>query len=452
MPACDASNPEVTFIRQDSDWSRVNEPGLRIFCVHPGDYSAAGVIRLERSGTAARPRVIRRVDAGLHPLKLRASARVTLQALTLRGAEHWVVDGLFIRGGERVGLWLKDASRNVLNRLVVQEAEWEQVRFEGASHGNVLQDSVVRRSKIVYGGDRVCVLFVDPGPGHHQQGNRLVQNEIYDCTDGIQLYSRPEFLPGGRFRDLVIDENDIYLSKARRTDCRGKLQWDGPCSCGEEGIDIKLGGSGDLAQERVTISNNRIWGWLETDQGPKGDWEDACGASGSWGGLVVVGMHGSHVVVKDNFLEEGPRGVTVAGSARNTRVIGNHLHRIDRARSQQSIATIVAGRDSEVLNNTVVDSGSWINAQDSADGTVARCNSVVSSKGQIGWGGSNSLIDFNTYHASKPSIALGAHDSVHADTSRADSGTCYLRKRWTKPEVVCVPHGSVGGPAGCQGA
>ena len=63
LPACETTAPTVRIIRDQADWSDINNPAIRVFCVEPGDYRGLGVIRIQSSGTAATPRVLRYYDA-----------------------------------------------------------------------------------------------------------------------------------------------------------------------------------------------------------------------------------------------------------------------------------------------------------------------------------------------------------------------------------------------------
>jgi hypothetical protein len=98
LPACTVSDPEVRIIDDPGDWAAVNDPLLRVFCVRPGNYSSAGTIRLGVSGAPGRPRVLRYHDPATaqppHPVRLGATRQAIVRALEIRGAQHWIVDGL----------------------------------------------------------------------------------------------------------------------------------------------------------------------------------------------------------------------------------------------------------------------------------------------------------------------------------------------------------------------
>jgi hypothetical protein len=83
LPDCESGAADVKMITTDADWYWdnpnvgtdprydyvINDPAYRVFCVHPGDYSAVGRIKTKNvSGTELLPRVIRHYDpAGSSP-------------------------------------------------------------------------------------------------------------------------------------------------------------------------------------------------------------------------------------------------------------------------------------------------------------------------------------------------------------------------------------------------
>jgi hypothetical protein len=460
LPACDASDPEVRIIDDVDDWPVVNDPAARIFCVRPGSYQGAGSIRLLRSGTATEPRVLRHHDpdatVDLHPVEMAGSQRAIVRDFQIRGARHWLIDGLTVQGSDRYGVSLDDASDNVLNRLLVQRAEEGLVQFRGVSHRNVLQNSVIRRAVVAPDVDRGCVSFRDAGEGRAQRDNRLVQNEIYDCTDGIQLYLPSDATDGGGFPGLVIDENDVYLSRARYTNCLGEFDRQGPCGCAENGIDVKIGGAGSAPGQAVSITGNRVWGWRETDHGPGGGDVGRCGGTGSWGNLLSAHRQASHLSIRDNVFFDGPSGIGIGGGAHDVLVEDNVLHGIEGGWRQKGSSLFVGGPDNVVRRNVLVDLERWLHlAPTESRRTSLRCNVVVASGHAAGEPGSDSDLDYNSYYGTEPGIAAGPHDQVVEEAASAPGEPlCFWRKRWTGPERVCLAHGTYAvGPglaASCQ--
>ncbi len=71
LPKCDASNPEVQFIRSNDDWKTINSSSKRIFCVSPGDYKSLENISITASGTGEKRRyIILNNGNDLHPGQL----------------------------------------------------------------------------------------------------------------------------------------------------------------------------------------------------------------------------------------------------------------------------------------------------------------------------------------------------------------------------------------------
>jgi hypothetical protein len=450
LPACNRSSSEVLIIDDDSDWSRVNDARLRIFCVVAGDYSRAGVVELQRSGRPDRPRVLRYYDpsdsAPPHPVRMASADRAVLASLVLRKSDHWIIDGLTIQGSPRLGTMLEHASHNVLNRMLFQDSEGYLLRIRGLSNHNVLQNSVLRRAAIAWGADRICLFMQEPGVGRRQQGNRIVQNELYDCTDGIQLYLAGRAARSGTFPGLLIDANDIYLTPARRTNCQGIFEPEGGCGCAENGIDVKVGGASGEPGEYVTISNNRVWGWRESDDGIDGTGERGCGASGSWGDFIGLHRRASYVMIRDNILLDGPRGIGLAYGVHHVSVIGNTLYAIGSTGSNR-FAIGVGGPNNEIYGNTIVDSGIWLAAFGvRLERTEVRCNTILASRAKSGRPlGPGSSTDYNFFFDTKRGTAVGRHDVVRGDVRDAGhEELCFWRTWWTGPERICIPNGRAG--------
>lgn len=84
-------------------------------------------------------------------------------------------------------------------------------------------------------------------------GNRVLDNEIYDCNDNIQITHNS----GGNnhyveCRDAVIEGNDLYLTGDRHV-----LRADGSYALAENAIDIKAGPRS--VDEPMRVVRNRIW-------------------------------------------------------------------------------------------------------------------------------------------------------------------------------------------------
>jgi hypothetical protein len=457
LPACATSDPEVRIIDSSDDWAAVNDPGARIFCVRPGNYTAIGKIRLTASGVSGHPRVIRYHDPTTssppHPVRLASAQRAVVHQLELRGTSNWLVHGLTVQGSSTHGVFVVDSSDNVLDHLLVQDTSEGLFRVGGLSHRNVIQNSVIRRTRIAADDDRGCLVFGNPGVGQRQEGNRVVHNELYDCTDGIQLHLPSGATEGGYFPGLVIDNNDIYLSTARHTNCYGVLDPKGPCGCAENGIDVKIAGTGSAADQVVSITENRVWGWRETDHGAVGDGTGRCGGSGSHGDLLGVHTLASYVALRGNRVFDGPRGLGIGNGTHHVVVTDNVFHGLDEGWSEQGYAIAVSGADHEIRRNVFVQSNKWLAfTAPSITGARVTCNEVLGSGHGVGQPGAGSVVDYNAYYGTTQHTLSGPHDLVYPQVSHAPNAPlCFWRKRWTAPERVCLSYGTYTVPAAHAG-
>jgi hypothetical protein len=281
----------------------------------------------------------------------------------------------------------------------------------------------------------------------------VVQNELYDCTDGIQLHLPSGATDGGRFPGLVIDGNDIYLSTARYTNCRGGLDVRGPCGCAENGIDVKIGGTGSAPGQIVSITDNRIWGWRETDWGVAGDGVGRCGGSGSRGDLLSIASPGTYLSIRGNRLFDGPRGVGVSTGAHHLALTDNVFHGIDKGWSEEGFAVAVGGPDNELRRNVFVQSRKWLAFPVAGiTGNHATCNAVIGCGHGVGQPGAGTLLDYNAYYGTTQHTLGGPHDVVLPEASQAPNAQlCFWRKRWTAPERVCLSYGAYTIAAGQAG-
>lgn len=433
VPECDANDPTVRIVGSLADWQDVNDPEFRVFCVLPGDYTAAGPIVLRTSGVPGVPRWIRYYDPTApkddqrHPVVLGPDEQAVVEGLRFEGVDDWVVRGLVVRGDWSAVRLLSGSERNVLDRLLIEGA---QVVFRTGAHDNTLQNSVVRDAPLVRGRDRVCVLLsgLNNGGPVELHGTRIVNNEIVNCTDSIQLHRPDDSSQPIDFSGTIIDNNDLYLTTAVYSDCQGQLDPQGECACAENAVDIKAGGTGDEAL--VQVSNNRMWGFRYTDT--------ACGGTGSWGAAVVVHMTAERVLLQDNRIWSSARGISVV-TPRNS-LIGNLLYGIDDPSVDQGFAIVLFGGRSEAYRNVVVRSRDWLSVQ--GDGHDLRCNVLIEAGGVRGPPGVGVTADYNFYFDTDQLALPGDHDIVQPSAAAAEhTEACFWVQRWTGPARICLSDG-----------
>jgi hypothetical protein len=445
LPSC-APAADVRIITTDADWDDINDPAIRVFCVHPGDYRAYGDIRLTADGTAGAERWIRWYDPDAaddtttHPVNMTEQDRAVVLHLRVGldgdAADHWRIDRLTVRGAPWGNLVSFGSSNNVLNRLLVEEGQSHQVTFADGATDNTLQNSVVRHTERVPDADRTCVNLAGG-----QIGTRIVANEIYDCAgDGIQ------FSPNTGYG--YVENNDIYLTSDLYSDCSGNLSDSGLCACAENAIDFKSPRDRQwpLAEaEWVRIERNRMWGFRPTDS--------ACGGTGSPGTAVAIGSGDTNavdfVLLRDNIIMDSPGGVAIGvAPVRNISIIGNLLYDLTHARTDDYQGALTNGGDDhiEFYLNTVIDSRHWFRNGPAADENDLRCNIAIGSGGRpfssVEWG-TNSTADYNFFYDTDPYTTEDpSHDiSLPTAAEAAHEPLCFERKRLTAPETYCIEHG-----------
>jgi hypothetical protein len=441
LPACDPNSPETLFINNAADWVYINDPAYRIFCVAPGNYSSLGTIHLTAWGTDTQPRVLRMqepANGGIetHPAITPESGRAILAQLVLAGAHHWIIDGITVRGnsstpGELVTIYMQ-ASNNILNHMLIENGSTNLVMVSGqGTNHNTIQNSVIRKSQPQPGMDHHCIAIASTASNEQIIGTRILNNEIYNCTDGIQLTVISEN-QGSHFPDTLISNNDIYLTSAIYTDCHGTLDPGGNCAGAENGIDIKSGATSPT--NAVIITNNRLWGFRETDS--------LVGGSGSAGpALETCCFNPAYVLISNNIITNSPNGIRLYS--------GNHISTIDNLVSNihdltsdhQGWALAFEGSNQEVYRNTVVNSDHWGGIL--ADNSDYRCNTIINGGDYYSSAYTGVTADYNAYYNSVQFDFPGSNDTVLSDATQSlQTDRCFWRKQWTGPEQVCIPYGS----------
>ena len=387
LPPCDSAAEGVQIIETDEDWNDINDPELRVFCVAPGDYSDVGTIRLQADGEPGKERWIRFYDPldpsdDRHPAQRADTERAIIETLHFDDASHWIVHGITVTGQWTVVRLNEGSQHNVLDRLLVETAA---VWLGHGAHHNTLQHSVVRNAPLTPEVDRVCVVLSGSNDGADVEihGTRIVSNEIYDCTDSIQLY-RPDESNAIDFGDTVSDDNDMYLTPAIYSDCNGTMDEQGDCACAENAVDIKAAGTGP--DNIVQVSNNRMWGFKPTDT--------ACGGTGSGGTASVVHMTSRYTLHQGNVIWDSPAGVTVLNDHHS--VIDNVIVQILDPPNDRGTAVYVEATDSEVYRNIIANVHDWA-AVVGADGDY-RCNTLIAAGDHRGSPGEGIVADYNWYY------------------------------------------------------
>jgi len=367
-------------ITDKADWQRINDPDKRVFCVTPGEYDVdtIGVVRLLRDGTEKEPRYLIGFNPAnpadqTHPARQPREHQSVIGQFALE-ADFWILDRLVVRDSPGSNLIQGDAIGNQLERLLIEGAQRTGIYLRES------RDTVIRR----------CVMR-DPvmRPGldnrHIYMGPDAEYLTIEDCEfrNGTGTFA----LGPGSLGNVMIRNNDMYVTSDRRTDCKGNLDLNGSCSCSEMHIVFK---ATDLPGSQVLIEGNRMWGMRKNDS--------ACASTGSPGHGINVGSSSDRSI----------RNVTI----RNNILWDNHTNGI-----------FVANFTHQIIIEDNVISGSLVGIQNAYGGAKVRNNLFVENVQQyvgtqIGFFG-NSLID-------------------EPDESES---LCFEIRQWTGPEQKCIEIG-----------
>ena len=333
LPACDY------IIRKAADWGMINDPRYTVFCVAPGLYTCKdiGVVNLKQSGTAKRPRYLRWYDPespndiDTHVVNIPPDKQAVIPQFRLM-ADYWVIDRIVMRGGRQQNTLENESSHNVLNRILIEEGTATLLlQFFESSH-NVLQHSVLRNTIAIPGKDSYVIYF------HNSEGERIVDNEIYNFGDGIQQS------PLSR-NNHVVYGNEMYITDVLYTDCKGKRDRKGQCMC-SEGMALALK-SVDRPGTTFRIENNLIYGLRRHD--------DFCMGSGTPGVAIDLGSGGNvtrNVIIKDNvLLNRVPNNIYTGLHIGDVEISGNVIGYAD-----YGIANVY-GDDVSVTDNRFIGNG-----------------------------------------------------------------------------------------------
>jgi hypothetical protein len=432
---------------------RVNEPGVRVFCIAPGDYRSFGPIRLTSSGRASARRYLR-FDAphGDQTTAVQRSFRARFESILVRG-DWWVLQGLTIQPVDRATssfVWIDAGDNNVIDGCLVDGSSHPNVNGQRgivieAEAGDPATDNVVQRNVVSNGNrSRLSVdyfgILIRDGvlAGEHNDRNRILDNEVYDWGDAVALGSSDPTCGGRMQRGNVIDGNDLYVTPAKYVDCAtGAPDRTGQCACAENAIDIKSSAT-PLAADWTIVTNNRAWGHRPT--------AGSCGGSGANGPAISAGNScAGNVVVSRNAVSDATIGILPAGE--NWIVTGNLLHDIRTSvrYGSAAISTPPSATNLSIEFNTIVDVDSSYDPQ-SYD-TDTRCNAIIDNEQLIEVAATGRPADhftrYNHLYDSPPWHFLSSSNLKFATAGASNNATlCYWRKRWTNPEQVCVPYAS----------
>ncbi len=423
--------------------SKLNS-GPSPICLTSGNYISKGVVNITASGTAGARRVLRYTRAGDNgdkPWNQSTVDKARIFGLRLNRASYWIIHRVTVDGNGKDGSstpmieFVEDASpgdsdNNILDSVLAENAEFNLVTIGAGNDNNTIQNSVFR--------DCVPSKVSDPG-GLSLYGApkniHVVNNEIYNCTH--EPFVSEHSAPGA-----VFENNDLYITPSKYTDCLGNYNTAGPCTVTEDIFGIKSGGT---AANPMRIIHNRIWGARKSD--PSGVFSVA----GTDGFLFIFANStenpiggAKYVEFRNNILWDGQLGVgDYWPNINNNSVVGNIIFQIKPYRSSTPSYAFSTNfmSNSEWYLNTVIDANSWFSFGGGNNNDI-RCNVVINSGASGSTADKSTQVNYNAFYNTKPYTTENSGTNViyptSADAKHVDY--CFWRKLQTGAESVCIPN------------
>ncbi len=374
--------------------------GSQYICIQPGDYLSKGEIALSANGTSGARKVLTcRTSGGAACGTPWTSTSARVKNLYITG-DYWVIYQIEVDSANAssvTGVQVTTDSQNViLGSILVEHIRAELVNMQGTDI--VLQNSVIRTAYTPSNGDEYQCVSTGGGTNHW-----LVNNEIYDCNKGSHIHAN------GTAPGAVVENNDIYVSDAGRTNCSGTFTPTGNCGVMEAPISWKTGGTSGSPGR---IIHNRIWNALDSDgtQVQVGDGV-AISLSNEAGGTGA-----QYVLVQNNIILDSEWGIwNYYGGPDHNSIIGNLIYNIYDRRGIKgdpawgiryyglSDAGVSGFDDSEIYLNTVIAAEAWLGTDARGTNNDIRCNVAISSGGRDGALGTGTQQDYNAYYGTTDS-------------------------------------------------
>jgi hypothetical protein len=429
----------------DGDWSKItNNPSDSVFCLESGDHSSKDQLTISFSGTSSKPKWLRYYssqDSGKDPVAQGTQERAILKNIKFDDASNWIIHRITINvgGTSKQGLEFPkngNSDNNIISHVLIENSAMGLVLLGVGNDNNTIQNSVLRNTIAKVDAEPNCIHLAN-GPDN----TRIVNNEIYNCNKSLYINE------WGTAAGTVVENNDLYITNQRYTDCNGKYTSAGPCASSKAVVSMKSAG---IADAPVILIHNRIWGARTNDT------NICCTAQDSGEAITISNAPQSdgstigdanYVVIKNNVIMDSQSGIiwTRAGTHHHA-IIGNlfyNIHRFndDPVRNRPSYALAQRqGTDVDIILNTIVDTDSWLAAQSGTQRNDIKCNVVIDSGAKEGGTvPSNTIIDNNAFYATPTYTANGLNSNIvgSADDSKSEN-YCFYRKLQTGPEKICV--------------
>jgi hypothetical protein len=440
-------NPKHFFITQASDWDEINNPAYEVFCVQPGDYRGwnnGAVLTLTTKGTASNPRWILLYDPNNpsgteHPVHLDATRQAVMPHFRISGGDFWYLYRMTVKGYSQNSGDVIGTNGIRFSHMLIEEGEKSAFPRVVGGDGNYIFQYIVHRNIVPgpRGTDRVA-FYIDscdfPPCG-------IVRNEIINpAGDAIQVAGTTYH--GG----LRIDENEMYMTDERRTDCEtGLPDPDGLCASNEVMIVFK--DPRTEPAEPSYITNNVIHNSYNFDG------KSCCTSVGVQPAPAIVigsGLAGdlSNISIENNIVFEASQGIVLQHNgtrgARNIRVQRNLLYKIDSMRSafKDDVALRThPGYGTIEHNNVVVDGAVGLKTA-SRYPKDHQCNVAIDAGDVSYYSTSGTWNNNHAYGLTAVKPGTGYIDHGPPENS-GNVDLCIITHWITNPATYCIPYGKV---------
>lgn len=435
-----ASDSEVQLIDEAADWSTINDANVYYYCVEPGDYDVD--VSVTKVCTSGQRCYIWHYDTTetheVHPVNMAEADRsiITQISFITGPAAYWVVDRITVRDPTDDVIRMQPAAGDniILSRLLVEDSGGGAGQVAGGGDNNIVQNSVIRNSKITVSGDDHCLV-------HYGLDMKVVGNEMYNCAgDMVQVSASAE---GG-----ILAANEFYVTKAYYTNddySTNGLDSTGDHMCVENALDLKGGAVGTFPfseADQLRIIGNYIWGFNRDD-------DNSCvgGGAGTVGIGVVVHQQAEGIMFKDNVISSDGRS-SDSINIESVGIIGANIDTEDSSFINNLYTDLTAviempvakSANLEYYYETYLNIDRW-NHLSNGDTADHLCNVAINVVDDgITAQGSGDLYNYNAYYNSDDTDTTNTNDIVHtSDTSSRNEMYCYPQNILTDLKAVCVP-------------
>jgi len=432
----------------DTNWSKITDnASSRVFCIGPGNHTGKGTLTLTYNGTSSTRKVIRYYRSGDNddnPWKQSAANQAKMPKISMNGVNYWIIHRLAFNGitSPAVDVGTSTATTNIiLNRvafmnLVPGNGVTGALQVKKTSNNIWMQNSVCLDFDYAFDKELSCLYEED---SHHLY---FINNESRDIAgSNFQLQ-------GGNSssgRGSVVENNDMYITDARRSDGAGNQQNGGDYMLSKSGMSMKRGGT---SAEPVRLIHNRMWGQRETDHSsPNG----CCTSTGS--GLAITWsnngvddpFNSQYILVQNNIIIDTAGGINVtrSGAAEQNSAIGNIFYLNKNYSGQgRGVFSNTTGKNDEYYLNTIIESDRYM-LTNTATNDDFKCNVFINAGDKSGSLGSGSVFDYNVWYGSTPySTETPAHNIGNFAVKTRQNNTNYslgdVIRTSSIPETSCT--------------